>query len=430
MKSNPTFAWFSVLLIGSLWAPVSHCAAPFQNVSEIFAKHCLRCHNDIDQKGDFSLETEASLRTSDFVQPADTSSHLLAVIQADGDQPPLMPKDAEPLSKEQVEEIRRWIESGADWPDGETISDGVSDFDWWSFRPIANPTVPSIDSAWIRTPIDAFALKKLTEQGLEPNGETDRRTLIRRLTYDLTGLPPTPDEVDTFIADTDPSAYEHLVDRLLESKHYGERWARHWLDVVKYADTCGYDKDKLRPNAWPYRDYVIRSLNDDKPYSRFVQEQVAGDVLFPDCPDGILGLGFIAAGPWDFIGHVEVSEQKLDGKVARNLDRDEMVSNTLNTFCSVTIQCARCHNHKFDPFTQQNYYSLQAIFAAVDRADRVYESDPDTEQQRSDLEAKLAKRQQDRSNLQTEMAKDGGDRLKQLNQQIDELTKIAGLQKD
>ena len=160
-------------------------------------------------------------------------------------------------------------------------------------------------------------------------------------------------------ADPDPQAYEKLVDRLLDSKHYGERWARHWLDVVKYADTCGYDKDKLRPNAWPYRDYVIRSLNEDKPYARFVQEQIAGDVLFPGEPDGILGLGFIAAGPWDFIGHVEVPESKIDGKVARNLDRDDMVTNTLNTFCSVTIQCARCHNHKFDPFTQEHYYACK-----------------------------------------------------------------------
>ena len=199
------------------------------------------------------------------------------------------------------------------------------------------------------------------------------------MTYDLTGLPPTLGAITDFVSDHDPLAYPKLVDRLLASPAYGEHWGRHWLDVVKYADTCGYDKDKLRPNAWPYRDYVIRSFNQDKPYSQFVQEQVAGDVLYPQTADGILGLGFIAAGPWDFIGHVEVPEAKLDGQIARNIDRDEMVSNTLNTFISTTIQCARCHNHKFDAITQQHYYNLQTVFAAVDKAERVYDTDPQVE---------------------------------------------------
>ncbi len=214
-----------------------------------------------------------------------------------------------------------------------------------------------------------------------------------------------------------------------ESQHYGERWARHWLDVVKYADTCGYDKDKLRPNAWPYRDYVIRSLNEDKPYARFVQEQIAGDVLFPGEPDGILGLGFLAAGPWDFIGHVEVPESKIDGKVARNLDRDEMVSNTLNTFCSVTIQCARCHNHKFDPFTQEHYYGLQAIFAAVDRAERPYDLDPKIDARRRTLGTALGELRARKKAIETEIAEAGGPRLVQLQQEIDRLGKAVTVDK-
>ena len=278
---------------------------------------------------------------------------------------------------------------------------------------------------WLRTPVDAFVLSKLREHRLEPSPEADRRTLIRRVTFDLIGLPPTPEEIDAFINDASPDAYEKVVDQLLVSPHYGERWARHWLDVVRYADTCGYDKDKLRPNAWPYRDYVIRSFNEDKPYTRFVQEQIAGDVLFPGEPDGILGLGFIAAGPWDFIGHVEVPESKIDGMVARNLDRDDMVSGTLNTFCSATIQCARCHNHKFDPFTQQHYYSLQSVFAAVDRAERPYDTDPAVEARRHELTMQKVSVQQALARLEDAIRSEGGDRLAMLEAQFHQLRLTA-----
>lgn len=329
------------------------------------------------------------------------------VTPADGN-PPRMPLDAEPLSPDEIRTLARWIESGAGWPPGRRLEEPlVSDFDWWSLRPLHRPPVPQIgdaspDRPRIRTPLDAFLIDALHRRGLQLSREADRRTLIRRVTYDLTGLPPTPEEVRDFVSDPDPVAYERVVDRLLASPRYGERWARHWLDVVKYADTCGYDKDKLRPHAWPYRDYVIRSFNEDKPYSRFVEEQVAGDVLFPESADGIVALGFIAAGPWDFIGHVEVPESKIDGQEARNLDRDDMVSNTLNTFCSVTIQCARCHNHKFDPFSQAHYYGLQAVFAALDRADRPYDGDPEVEQQRERLIAQ-------RKDLQERMNQPAGD---------------------
>ena len=280
----------------------------------------------------------------------------------------------------------------------------------------------------IQNPIDLFVIRALAEQKLTPSKPADSRVLIRRLYFDLIGLPPTPEEVEEFVkesqqesAGTQPSAYERLVDRLLASQHYGERWARHWLDVVKYADTCGYDKDKLRPNAWPYRDYVIKSFNDDKPYSRFVQEQLAGDVLFPGTADGILGLGFIAAGPWDWIGHAEVPESKIDGKVARHTDRDEMVSNTLNTFCSVTIQCAQCHNHKFDPFTQEHYYNLQSVFAAVDRAERPYDLDPRVEKQRLQLADQMKAARAALTALNAAIQQDGGPELVALEKQIAEL---------
>jgi len=197
--------------------------------------------------------------------------------------------------------------------------------------------------------------------------------LIRRLTFDLHGLPPTPAETKAFEHDPRKDAYQRLVDRLLQSPRYGERWARHWLDVVHYGETHGYDKDKLRANAWPYRDWVIRAFNEDKPYVRFIREQLAGDVLYPDTADGILALGFIAAGPWDFVGHVELREGTIDKAITRSLDRDDMVHTTMSTFVSTTAACARCHDHKFDPVTQRDYYRLQAVFAGIERADRPYE---------------------------------------------------------
>jgi len=245
----------------------------------------------------------------------------------------------------------------------------VSD-DWWSWKPLVTIEVPDGNKS---NSIDRFIISKLKEQGLSMSEQANRRILIRRLYYDLWGMPPTPQDVENFIKDLEPKAYEKLVDRLLLSPRYGERWARHWLDVVHYGETHGYDKDQPRPNAWPYRDYVIRAFNEDKPYSKFIKEQIAGDLLWPDTADGIVATGFISAGPWDLIGHAEVPESKIDGKVARHLDRDDMVTTTMNAFTSLTVQCAQCHDHKIDPVTMEHYYSLQSVFAALDRADRPYD---------------------------------------------------------
>jgi len=225
--------------------------------------------------------------------------------------------------------------------------------------------------------------------------------------------------VEAFVADPDPRAYEKLVDRLLASPQYGERWARHWLDVARYGETHGYDKDKQRMNAWPYRDYVIRAFNTDKPYGRFVEEQIAGDVLYPRTQDGIEALGFISAGPWDYIGHAEVPETKIDGQIARNLDRDDMVSNTMNTFCSTTVQCARCHNHKFDKFiTQQEYYGLQAVFAALDRADKRYDLDPAVALQRANLETRRKTLTAQRDEIRAGATREAGAPARELEQRI------------
>jgi len=371
------------------------CSAPsnaeedlFPQVAQLLEQKCFECHNAVEHKGDFALHSQAALFESGFVEPGKPEeSYLLEVVSPHQGKRPSMPKDREPLTSPQRDLLRRWVTAGAKWPkDRELKEPQVADLNWWSLRPLQPPPVPQ--NATAKNPIDAFLLRKLRENDLGPSPTAPRRVLIRRLYFDLIGLPPTPAEVEAFVVDADPLAYSKLVDRLLASPHYGERWARHWMDVAHYADTHGYDKDKPRPNAWPYRDYLIRAFNDDKPYARFVEEQIAGDALWPT-PDGAVATGFLAAGPWDFIGHAEVPESKTDGKVARNLDRDDMVASTLNTFCSLTVQCARCHNHKLDPVTSEDYYRLQAVFAAIDRADRNYDVDPAVADRRADLARQL-----------------------------------------
>ncbi len=254
----------------------------------------------------------------------------------------------------------------------------------WALSPLVRSTVP----LGTNHPIDAFIKVLLSNQKLKPSPSADRRTLLRRLNYDLTGLPPTPEEVGAFERDQSPDAYLKQVDRLLGSPRYGEAWARHWLDVVHYADTHGNDHDYARPNAWPYRDYVIASLNQDKPYRRFVREQVAGDALFPEDPQATVALGFLAAGPWDETLMVGVREDTFDHHLAQVLDRDDMVTTVMSTFQGLTVHCARCHDHKFDPITQREYYGLQAVFAGIDRADRLFDDDPALHQRRQKLLAR------------------------------------------
>jgi hypothetical protein len=291
--------------------------------------------------------------------------------------------------------------------------------DHWAFQPAIRPPVPEVkDKRWPRNELDRFILARLEKEGLAPSPEADRRTLLRRLYFDLHGLPPTPEDVKQFLADTAPKAYENLVDRLLASPRYGERWGRHWLDVVHYGESHGYDKDKPRLNAWPYRDYVIRSLNEDKPYSRFVQEQLAGDVLWPDDPQGVVATGFIAAGPWDFVGHVELPESKTDGLIARYNDRDDMVTTTMSTFLSLTVGCARCHDHKFDPISMRDYYSLQAVFAGVDRADRFFDDDPKVFAQRKELLAEKKTLEAKLKSLEEVVAKVTSPEIERLDAQL------------
>jgi hypothetical protein len=356
-----------------------------RDIRPIFKASCLRCHGaEGKPKGQFRLDLRAAAfrggAGGKAILPGKARESLLYKLLVDADEDVRMPQKAPRLADAQIERVRRWIDEGARWPEEAAGGEGTP----WSLRPLARPPVPPMNS-WCRTPIDAFILAKLDEKGFAPSPEADRRTLLRRASYDLTGLPPSPQEMDAFLSEVSADAYEKAVDRLLASPRYGERWARHWLDAVHYADTHGHDQDRPRANAWPYRDYVIRSFNDDTPYARFVCEQLAGDVLRPEDPQALVATGFIAAGPWDESSQMHIMADTVDKKIAQNLDRDDMLTATLSTFMSVTIQCARCHNHKFDPISQAEYYALQSCFAGVDRANRPFDDDPALNRRRQDL---------------------------------------------
>jgi len=439
--------WRSAWPMLVLLAPLSRIAADLPTDGDAHAAaralltvRCVDCHGPDTQESHLRLDTRAGVLTGGDFGPAvvlgkGAASELVRRIRSTKPSE-RMPPDGERLTDAEVAALATWIDAGAPWPGADGPEPAARDerLDHWAWQPVKTVPVPPAVAAFAGLPavepernaIDFFVRRALAERGLAPAPVADRRTLIRRLSFDLLGLPPDPADVEAFVADPDPNAYETLVDKLLASPRHGERWARHWLDVVHYGDTHGYDKDKPRPNAWPYRDYVIRALNDDKPYARFVAEQIAGDVLWPDTRDGQEALGFLAAGPWDFIGHVEVPETKTDGKIARHLDRDDMVATTIGTFASVTVHCAQCHAHKFDPVSQDDYYSLQAVFAAVDRDDRPYAADPQVARTHAELAARLDALAGRRRDLEARVREAAGPRLEELDRAIAALPKPAG----
>ncbi|NQV28372.1 MAG: DUF1553 domain-containing protein [Rhodopirellula sp.] len=374
VPASPTAATLMLWMAFSMpMACAAETAQPvhFQrDIAPIFETHCLRCHNADSPEGDLSLATADDLREATLVVPGQPEqSPLLNVVQTNGNDPAAMPKEGKPLTDIQVKLLRRWIESGAEWPD--TVKLRVrskADSTWWSLQPVVSSQPPETPSN-SNNPIDHFVQARLNAAGLASSPVADRRVLIRRLYFDLLGLPPTPEAVASFVADSNPQAYEHLVDELLASKHFGERWTRHWLDVAHYADTHGFERDKLRDNAWRYRDYLIQSFNDDKPYNQFLIEQIAGDALDNPTDESIIATGFLAAGPWDFVGQVETRSPILK-RAARALDLDDMLSQVMTSTVAMTANCARCHDHKLDPITQREYYQLAAVFAGVRRDDR------------------------------------------------------------
>jgi len=250
---------------------------------------------------------------------------------------------------------------------------------WWAFRKPVRPPVPEVSGDWVRTPIDAFILDGLNSKKLVPSPPLPRERLLRRVTMDLTGLPPEPGEIDAFLRDTKPDAYEKVVDRLLASQHYGERWALRWLDVARYADTNGYEADAERPHAWRYRDYVVTAFNSDKPYDRFVKEQIAGDELYPGNTEALIATGFHRCGPIHLVGG------NSDPEVTRQEVLSEITSSIGSVFLGLTVGCARCHNHKFDPILQSDYYRLQALFAGTEGKD----TDISTPEQKAAYESEM-----------------------------------------
>ena len=403
LNRRPLLNRLLLVAVALCWAAAARAAERFdrarfeKEIRPLLAERCVECHGDLKQKGSLRLDAKihvfAGGENGPVIAAGDAAKSSLFQRITSKDSEQRMPPKGAPLTVAQIASIKTWIDAGAVWPEneGDKAAAAGRKLPHWSLKALQPPTVPvQKGTRWPRNDVDRFILGTLSERGLKPAAEADRRTLIRRLYFDLVGLPPEARRIQRFVDDPDPHAYERLVDELLASPHHGERWARHWLDVVHYGDTHGYDKDKPRPNAWPYRDYVIRAFNEDKPYARFVQEQIAGDVLFPGTTDGVVALGFLSAGPWDLIGHEEVPESKIDGKIARHLDRDDMVQNAMGTFNSLTVGCAQCHKHKFDSISQLDYYSLQSVFAAVDRADKAYF--PDAAQTARYPEAKFRQR--------------------------------------
>jgi len=364
-------------------------------IRPVLIDHCYSCHSGqaAKLKGGLRLDSREGLMAGGDLGPvvvpgSPDESRLVRAVEYADDDVRMPPRGRLPAPV--VADLRKWVEMGIPFQTEDAARGGPESQEdpaegsseggvWWSLRPLVEPVVPvegGSHPAWGRTEIDAFVLAKLRERGLEPSEEADRATLIRRLTLDLLGLPPSPEEVAEFVADPSPGAYERLVDRLLASPHFGERWARHWMDLVHFAESHGHDQDRIRPHAWPYRDYLISAFNQDTPYGRLIEEQLAADLVVPGDPSRVVALGMIAAGPWDESSLRDIREDSIDRQIGRYLDRDDMVSTVMSTFASMTVHCARCHDHKFDPISQEDYYALQAVFAGVERANREFDSDP------------------------------------------------------
>ncbi len=371
-------------------------------IRPLLESRCVRCHGAEKRKSGLRLDSRSgALIGGDsgpaFVAGKSMDSRLIKLV-SDPNPDHRMPQQGEPLSKEQIQLLRAWIDQGAVW--SEPVEEGSSGRTHWAFQPINRPPLPHLANRQspIVNPIDLFIRAGLEKAGLSPSPEADRATLLRRLCFDLTGLPPTPAQLDAFLKDKSRHAYEKVVDRLLVLPQYGERWGRHWLDVARYTESQGFEYDHMRENAWHYRDYVINAFNQDKPYDEFMREQIAGDVMEPVTTDGIVATSLLVCGAWDQAGNGQANvAQRM---TTREEEMEDLLSVVGQTFLGLTLNCARCHSHKFDPIPHYEYYQVKAVFDGVRHGERVIATPAEVKER----EERVAKLTESLGSLQKEIA--------------------------
>ncbi|MCA9139891.1 MAG: PSD1 domain-containing protein, partial [Planctomycetales bacterium] len=342
-----------------------------KEIAPLLIRRCIECHTGSDPAGGLSLQTRDGLlaggHSGDAIDGSTPDESLLLSRVVDGEMPPEKQGRSQKIPDDEVQLLTRWLQSGADWPPQrrldlfERTNDLRAGRDWWSLQPIRPPQIPTVGGAVPDSPIDAFVLAKLDKAGMVPAPQADPATRLRRLYIDLIGLPPTEHEIETFVADPSTKAWEHTIDRLLQSPQYGVRWAQYWLDVVRYADTSGYERDQEKPFAWKYRDWVVDALNDDMSYDQFVVHQLAGDEIDEKDINSVIATGFLRLGTWN---------DEPNDPADYQYDRlEDLVHTTSTAFLGMTVKCARCHDHKFDAITQDDYYRMATAFWAgpIDR---------------------------------------------------------------
>jgi hypothetical protein len=360
-----------------------------KSIAPLLMSKCLACHSGDEVKGGLDLISAEKLRTggesgAGVVPGKPDESPIWQRVSAD-EMPP-----KHPLSEKEKATLKSWIEAGAVWTGGDLNPLKVSTeqragYDWWSLQPLSKVVCPTVrDVSRVREPIDSFVQARLNARGFEPAPPADPRVLIRRVTFDLLGLPPAPEEINEFLAEDRPDAYERLIDRLLASPHYGERWARHWLDIVRFGESNGFERDLPRPNAWPYRDWVLQALNRDMPYDEFVRWQLAGDIIAPNSVSAMQAVGFLVAGPHDTVVPV-VDRMRA---TMRQDELEDTIGVVGQTFLGLTVNCARCHDHKFDPITAKEYYQIASALAGADHGEREF-TPPETTRQLSAWQARI-----------------------------------------
>ncbi|QOV91309.1 DUF1553 domain-containing protein [Humisphaera borealis] len=382
-----------------------------QKVRPVLVEHCYECHSASAKKvrGGLLLDSRPGWQKggdsmTPAIVPGDPARSLLIRSIRHETEDLAMPPKKPKLPDGVIADLSAWVKMGAPDPrDGTAATAKRADKDWWSLQPLSKPVPPAVadvPAAWAESPIDSFIFAKLAAEGLKPNPPADARVLVRRMTYDVIGLPPTQAETDAFIAayTIDPrKAVEALADRLLASPHYGEQWGRHWLDVVRFGESNGFERNFIIDDLWPFRDYVIRSLNEDKPFNRFIVEHLAGDVVGKDDPSVEVATAFIVAGPYDDVGNQDpVAKANI-----RAATLDDPITATASAFLGLTINCARCHNHKFDPIPAEDYYRIRAAFEGIEHGRRVVAS----KQEREEYTAATKTLNQDRARLTAEKTK-------------------------